>query len=165
MTAAQADKLTAASAADGVLFRASTSGFNGHGMWFSALTQRDVLTGVSPVVGDHINGFAPQTGDSTAGLELIVLPLVAPKSTDVTVDVQLAWVPTTQVAPRAITLAPGIAEATIDQTQRTMRTVSSTTKLKLGDAIALSIPSQLSDQGSALEWEDWLIVRVHEPGT
>jgi hypothetical protein len=134
-------------------------------MWFSALTQREVLTGMTPVVGDHINGFAPQTGDATSGMELIVLPLVAPKSTDVTIDVQMAWVPTTQVAPRAVTLAPETVATTIDQTQRTMRTVSSATKVKLGDAIALSIPSQLSDQGSALEWEDWLIVRVHEPGS
>jgi hypothetical protein len=47
---------------------------------------------------------------------------------------------------------------------RSMRSVSSTTALKVGESIALSIPSQLADSGAAMEWEDWLIVRVRKSG-
>jgi hypothetical protein len=159
----QADAFALA-ASEGVLFRGSTSGFNGQGLWFSALTQRDVLTGQSPVVAQGVNAFATKSEESTAGLELIVLPLLTPETDELTLDVQMAWVPSTQTTQRSIALGTGAGEASIDQTIRSMRTVSSTTTLKMGDAIALSIPNQLSDTGAAMEWEDWLIVRVHKPG-
>ena len=159
----QSEQLAQATAAEGVLFRGSSSGFNGQGLWFSALTQRDVLTGHMPVVAQQVSAFASITQQSTAGLELIVLPLLTPQSDEMTLDVQMAWIPSTQAATRPITLGPGAAETTVDQTVRSMRSVSSTTKLKVGDAIALSIPNQLSDQGAAMEWEDWLVVRVRKP--
>jgi len=45
-----------------------------------------------------------------------------------------------------------------------MRTVSTAVKLELGDAIALSIPSEIGRTGSS-GLEDWLILRVREPRT
>lgn len=163
LTSQQAERF-ALSASEGVLFRSSSSGFNGQGLWFSALTQRDVLTGQSPVVAQGVNAFATKSEESTAGLELIVLPLLTPETNELTLDVQMAWVPSTQTTQRSIALGTGAGEASIDQTIRSMRSVSSTTTMKIGDAIALSIPNQLSDNGAAMEWEDWLIVRVRKPG-
>jgi hypothetical protein len=159
----QAERLALASN-EGVLFRGSTSGFNGQGLWFSALTQRDVLTGQMPVVAQGINAFSTISKELNSGLELIVLPLLTPQTDEMTLDVQMAWVPSTQTTQRAVALGAGVNEATIDQTMRSMRSVSSTTALKVGESIALSIPSQLSDNGAAMEWEDWLIVRVRKAG-
>lgn len=63
----------------------------------------------------------------------------------------------------ALTLAGGETSGTIDQTTRSMRTVSTTAKVGLGEAIALSVPRQLDDAGRPAEYEDWLIVHVSQP--
>ena len=165
LTAEQAAELAWSPKSEGVLFRGIASGFNGSRLWFSALTQRDVLSGMTATVGEGVNAFAPRTATSTAGIELIVLPLLSPESDQVTIDVQMAWVPSTQVSSRDVALGTPSGDGSIDQTKRSMRTVSAATTVKLGDAIAFSIPVQLSDTGSAVEFEDWLIVRVRRPGS
>ena len=43
---------------------------------------------------------------------------------------------------------------------QTMRTVSTTASLRLGEALVLTIPERLDDQGRAAPYEDWLIVSV-----
>ena len=165
LTAEQAAELAWSPKSEGVLFRGVASGFNGSRLWFSALTQRDVLSGMTATVGEGVNAFAPRTATSTAGIELIVLPLLSPKSDQVTIDVQMAWVPSTQVSSRDVALGTPSGDGSIDQTKRSMRTVSAATTVKLGEAIAFSIPLQLSDTGTAVEFEDWLIVRVRRPGS
>ncbi len=165
LTAEEAAQLALSSKSEGVLFRGTVSGFNGSRLWFSALTQRDVLSGMTATVGQSVNAFAPKTATSTSGLELIVLPLLSPISDEVTVDVQMAWVPNAEISEREVTLGAGSAASTIDQTARSMRTVSAATTVKLGEAIAFSIPAQLNDASIDAEWEDWLIVRVRRPGT
>ena len=165
LTAEQAAQLAWSPKSEGVLFRGIASGFNGSRIWFSALTQRDVLSGMTATVGEGVNAFAPRTSTSTAGLELIVLPLVSPESDQVTIDVEMAWVPSTTVTSRGVALGTPSGEGSIDQTKRSMRTVSAATTAKLGDAVAFSIPAQLSDVGTAVEFEDWLIVRVRRPGS
>ena len=165
LTAEQATELAWSPQSEGVLFRGIASGFNGSRLWFSALTQRDVLSGMTATVGEGVNAFAPRTATSTAGLELIVLPLISPGSDQVLIDVQMAWVPSTTVTSRDVALGTPSGEGSIDQTKRSMRTVSAATTVKLGDAIAFSIPAQLSDTGTAVEFEDWLIVRVRRPGS
>jgi hypothetical protein len=175
LTNAQIDELLKSSDSGGVLFSGSTSGFNGQGMFFNALTQRDVLTGSNAVVAQGASAYMPLTGAATSGLELIVLPLVTPHTEEMTLDVQMAWVPNTQVITRPVALGPVqssvAAESSgsgsgpsIDETTRSMRTISSTAKVRLGEAIALSIPAELSPDGKSMEWEDWLIVRVRRPG-
>lgn len=165
LTAEQAAELAWSAKSEGVLFRGIASGFNGSRLWFSALTQRDVLSGMTATVGEGVNAFAPRTATSTAGIELIVLPLLSPESDQVTIDVQMAWVPSTQISSRDVALGTPSGDGSIDQTKRSMRTVSAATTVKLGEAIAFSIPAQLSDTGSAAEYEDWLIVRVRRPGS
>ncbi|MCH8316721.1 MAG: hypothetical protein IIA64_12180 [Planctomycetes bacterium] len=165
LTAEQAAELAWSPQSEGVLFRGIASGFNGSRLWFSALTQRDVLSGMTATVGEGVNAFAPRTATSTAGIELIVLPLLSPESDQVTIDVQMAWVPSTEISSRDVALGTPSGNGSIDQTKRSMRTVSAATTVKLGDAIAFSIPAQLSDTGSAVEFEDWLIVRVRRPGS
>ncbi len=165
LTAEQAAELAWSPQSEGVLFRGIVSGFNGSRIWFSALTQRDVLSGMTATVGEGVNAFAPRTATSTAGLELIVLPLISPNSDQVTIDVEMAWVPSTDVTSRDVALGTPSGDGSIDQTQRSMRTVSAATTAKLGDAVAFSIPAQLSDSGNAVEFEDWLIVRVRRPGS
>ncbi len=165
LTAQQAAELAWSPKSEGVLFRGIASGFNGSRIWFSALTQRDVLSGMTANVGEGVNAFTPRTATSTAGLELIVLPLIPPGSDQVLIDVQMAWVPSTTVTSRSVALGTPSGDGSIDQTQRSMRTVSATTTAKLGDAVVFSIPAQLSDTGTAVEFEDWLIVRVRRPGS
>ncbi len=165
LTAEQAVELAWSPKSEGVLFRGIASGFNGSRLWFSALTQRDVLSGMAATVGEGVNAFAPRTATSTAGIELIVLPLLSPESDQVTVDVQMAWVPSTEISSRDVALGTPSGDGSIDQTKRSMRTVSAATTAKLGEAIAFSIPAQLSDTGTAVEFEDWLIVRVRRPGS
>ena len=165
LTAEQAAELAWSPKSEGVLFRGIASGFNGSRIWFSALTQRDVLSGMTATVGEGVNAFAPRTATSTAGIELIVLPLLSPESDQVTIDVQMAWVPSTQISSRDVALGTPSGNGSIDQTKRSMRTVSAATTAKLGEAIAFSIPAQLSDSGNAVEFEDWLIVRVRRPGS
>jgi hypothetical protein len=103
------DELMASDDDETVLLRATTSGLNGERIWLSALKQRDVLTSMSPLVGDHSNAFKPATGNTTEGLELIVLPLVHPDGETVTLDVQMAWVPPADVSSRPVVLASGAA--------------------------------------------------------
>ncbi len=165
LTAEQAAELAWSPKSEGVLFRGIASGFNGSRLWFSALTQRDVLSGMTANVGEGVNAFAPRTATSTAGLELIVLPLISPGSDQVLIDVQMAWVPSTNVTSRGVALGTPSGDGSIDQTKRSMRTVSAATSAKLGDGVVFSIPSQLSDTGSAAQFEDWLIVRVRRPGS
>ncbi|UCD76414.1 MAG: hypothetical protein JSV91_05710, partial [Phycisphaerales bacterium] len=148
-----------------VLFRATSSGFNGQRFWFSALTQREVLAGVRPVVEKQVHAFAPISGFSTEGLEIIALPLIAPGTDDLTLDIQMAWIPRVQIAPRAVTLASDETVASVDQVTSSMRTVSTAVNLQLGEGIALTIPQQLDDAGRSAGWEDWLILRVRRPGS
>lgn len=165
ITSEQATQLAWAPNSEGVLFRSTVSGFNGSRLWYSALAQRDVVSGLKATVGDGVNAFVPLTATSTDGFELIVLPLLQPDSDKVTIDVQMAWVPGTKITSRSVALGSASTEGSIDQTLRKMRTVSSATITKLGDAVIFSIPSQLSDSGGTLEYEDWLIVRVRKPVT
>jgi hypothetical protein len=151
--------LALAGDAQGVLFRATTSGAAGQAMLLSALTQREAMVTANAIIGDQAVGYVPQSRTSTAGLELIVLPLLAPGSEMMTLDVQMALVPPTEVTQRPARFGPGEADGTIDQVQRSMRTVSSQTALNLGEVIALTIPQELHDQAAA-EYEDWLLVRV-----
>jgi hypothetical protein len=163
LTSKDAGDLAATGEAGGVLFRATTSGFNGQVMWFSALTQRDVVTSMEAQTAQQVNAFSPVTGFSTEGLELTVLPLLCAAGDAMLLDVQMAWVPTADVIARDVTLAGGEAKGSIDQTRRSMRTVSTSAKVGLGEAIALSIPSQLDDAGRVADYEDWLIVHVRPP--
>ena len=48
----------------------------------------------------------PLTGTATSGLELILLPLLAPKADDLTLDVQMAWIPEAQVNARPVEAIP-----------------------------------------------------------
>jgi hypothetical protein len=143
-----------------VVFRAATSGFNGERMWFSALSQRSVLTDLIPIVGEHSQGLQPVSGVATEGLELIVLPLLRPGSDRMTLDVQMAWIPGAAVAQRPVATAIAESTASIDQVAQSMRTVSTTALLRLGEAIVLTIPARPDDQGRPLPHEDWLIVLV-----
>ncbi|HVP73877.1 MAG TPA: hypothetical protein VMS30_09070 [Phycisphaerales bacterium] len=154
--------LAMAGDAQGVLFRATTSGAAGQAMLLSALTQREAVTSAHAIVGDQSSAYEPQSTTSTAGLELILLPLVVPGSEAMTLDVQMALVPPAQVTPRAVRLGVGAADTTIDQVQRSMRTVSSQTSVALGDVIALTIPQEINSQAAAAEYEDWLLVRVRK---
>ncbi len=164
ITSEQATQLAWLPQSEGVLFRSTVSGFNGSRLWYSALAQRDVVSGLKATAGDGVNAFSPLTATSTDGLELIVLPLLQPDTDNVTIDVEMAWVLGTKVSSRSVALGSASGEGSIDQTLRKMRTVSSTTISKLGDAVIFSIPSQLNDAGGSLEYEDWLIVRVRKPG-
>ena len=154
--------LAMAGDAQGVLFRATTSGAAGQAMLLSALTQREAVTSAHAIVGDQSSAYEPQSTTSTAGLELILLPLAVPGSEAMTLDVQMALVPPAQVTPRAVRLGVGAADTTIDQVQRSMRTVSSQTSVALGDVIALTIPQEINSQAAAAEYEDWLLVRVRK---
>jgi hypothetical protein len=156
-------ELAAGGEAGGVLFRAATSGFNGQRMWFSALTQCDLVTSMAVQTAQQVNAFAPVTGFATEGLELVVLPLLCSGEDAMILDVQMAWVPTAGVSERTVTLAGGETAGTIDQTRRSMRTVSTNAKVRVGEAVALSIPQQLDDAGRAAEYEDWLIIYVRPP--
>ncbi|MCZ6836964.1 MAG: hypothetical protein O7G85_14400 [Planctomycetota bacterium] len=143
-----------------VLFRATTTGHNGERFWFSALTQREVLSGMWGTISSNKAGFNPVTGIVTEGLELIVLPLLKPDGERLFLDVQFAWIPTSDIQTRSVALNGETSDATIDHVNRSMRTVSCSATLGLDQAIALSIPRQLDDTGRALEYEDWLIIRV-----
>lgn len=160
----QVDEIAYGPSVEGVLFRGSVSGFNGQRLWISALEQREVVTAFEPIVAQQTSAFSPISSTATSGLELIVLPLLAPNDDHLTVDVQMAWVLPPAVTQRPVILGPA-AETSVDQSLRLMRTVSSSTNVKLGEAIALSLPTTLDPQGQAAEWEDWLIIRVREPGT
>ena len=71
----------------------------------SAVTQQELLAGSRPIVGDGVNAFATVSANINNGVELTVLPLVSPGSDEVTLDVQLAWIPQTQVRQRPVRLA------------------------------------------------------------
>ena len=80
-----------------------------------------------------------------------------------TIGVEMAWVPSTDVTSRGVALGTPSGNGSIDLTKRSMRTVSAATSTKLGDGVVFSIPAQLSDAGTAVEFEDWLIVRIRRP--
>jgi len=160
LSADQFEGLTSSLAEGESIFRGTSSGYNGRRLWFSALTQRDLLLDVAAAAGQNANAFSPVTGYATEGLELIALPLLSPDGERLDLDVQLAWIPDLEVSERSIVLAPGAEAATIDQLARSMRTVSTTITLSLGEAIALSIPHQLDRPAEGGEWEEWLIIQV-----
>ncbi|HWB20669.1 MAG TPA: hypothetical protein VG711_10235 [Phycisphaerales bacterium] len=171
LTTEQADQLAFSAQSEGVLFRATSAGTNGKGLLLSALTQQEMLSGLNPVVAQNISAFQPVTSDVTSGLELIVLPLISSDSLSITVDVQAAWSPTASVYPRqAAAAAPDKSvapsadpAAAIDLSKRSMRTVSSAATIRLGDAVALTIPAQLDDRNTSAEYEDLLIIRPRLP--
>lgn len=146
-----------------ILFRAASTGHNGEAIWFSALTQRDVLVGMIAKLNEHAVAYDPVTGVVTEGLELIVLPLLDPDGENVSLDVQMAWVPTSSIAKRDVSLALADEDASIDQVTRSMRTVSATAKLRLDQGLVLTIPNHLDATGRAAEYEDWLIIRTCRP--
>lgn len=154
-----AKELFAETDAAETLLRATSSGFNGQGVWFSAVTQRDVLVGFTPIVGDGVNAFAPAQGIVTDGIELVVLPLLMPDGERAEIDVQFAWIPPADVDERCFTPASGAEQTSVDVTRRRMRTVSSTAKVAIGQAIALAIPETPEADD---EYEEWLVVRVRE---
>ena len=160
LTPEQVERLLSEASQDGMLFCSSTSGLNGQRMLFSALTQRSVLTGMMGAVADHTYAFSPISSVTTEGLELIVLPLLGHGGEQVSVDVQMAWVPTADVEDRPVFLAVPEADATIDQVRQRMRTVSSTSVLPLGHGLVLTIPQELPEGGEPATHEDLLIVRI-----
>lgn len=158
-----------------LLFRASTAGRNGERLWFSNLTQRDALASYQPVLGDGVCGFMPIMSEVTEGLELLVVPLMRPDESDMTLDVQLAWLPTAAARERIVRVAsegttihgggPQVqpeeyagATAKIEQFTRQMRTVSTLLQGRPGEAIALSIPPQPGEEAQTSE--DWLLIHV-----
>ncbi|MHC5114901.1 MAG: hypothetical protein ACYTGP_10795 [Planctomycetota bacterium] len=155
--------LLAAAAPDRVIFRGTTSGFNGQRLWFSALAQRTVLTRLNPVVSESVRAFTPRWDLATDGLELIVLPLLDANGETLILDVQMAWIPTTETTERPVALGSDDGNGTIDQVTRRMRTVSTATRLANDHAIVLTIPHRLDDLGRAAKHEDWLLVRVRHP--
>ena len=72
----------------------------------------------------------------------------------------MAWIPPSTVHEREVSLGKDQPDATIDRVSRSMRTVSSNVTLPLGHAIALTIPQSVESGGGAVEFEDWLILRV-----
>lgn len=152
-----AGEVFANSSTTDALFRSTSSGYNGERLWFSAVSQREVLSDVVPVVGGSVNAFNPQKETATQGLELIVLPLLSPDGERVNVDVQFAWIPTTKVDERSFVAASAAEPASIDVTERTMRTVSTAARVNLGQTLAFPIPQEL---GADHEYEQWLVVRV-----
>lgn len=180
-----AEQGRAAMAAGQRVFHGTTSGHNGQRMWFSTLTQRMVIASYSPVLGDGVWGAAPDVVAVNEGLELIALPLVAPDDGSLALDVQMAWAAPAEVQTHEVTLGPSVgiivgggdsakagavagasraATATVELATRRMRTVSTSVRLKLGEAIALSIPGAADANGAKAD-EDWLIIHVRKPGT
>jgi hypothetical protein len=160
LSSTQLDALLESLGEDALLLRAGSSGFNGERLWFSALSQRTVMSGLHGVVAENSQILTPLSDFATEGLELILLPLLRPGGEELTLDVQLAWVPTAQVSQRAVAMAIPDTQGTIDQIAQAMRTVSATTSLRLGEALALTIPARLDDQGRPASYEDWLIVQI-----
>jgi len=161
LSADTARELFGDSEATDALFRGTTSGFNGERLWFSAVSQRDVLAGLIPTVGERINAFGTAKGIVTDGLELVVLPLLMPDGESAEVDVQFAWIPPTKVSQRTYTPASNAEQTSIDLAHRRMRTVSSTVHLDIGQAVALAIPETPEADD---EYEEWLVVRVRAAG-
>ncbi len=141
------------------LFRGTTSGFNGERLWFSAVAQQDVLSGLIPIVGADVNAFGTAQGIVTDGIELVMLPLLLSDGEHAEVDVQFAWIPPTIVSQRSYTPASNAEQTSVDVTRRRMRTVSSTAQVQIGQAIALAIPEE---PGAGDEYEEWLVVRVRD---
>lgn len=160
MSADRFNEVMRAVPSENIIFRAATAGTNGQRLWFSALTQRDLLVGATPVVGKNTSAYEPQSGFVTEGLELIALPLLAPDGKSIELDVNLAWIPPVSVIERAVQFGPEGGDATIDQLTRSMRTVSTATRLALGEAVTMSIPYEVDPNGLAREWEEWLIIQV-----
>lgn len=172
------EQVRAATAGEGarVVFRGTSSGSNGRRFWFSSLTQRMVVASYSPVLGDGVWAVNPEIVAVNHGLELIALPLVSADDNSLSLDVQMAWSPKVDVRDKPVTLGPAVvspvagsgspsavasgpAVGTIELTSRHMRTVSTTVRMPLGEAVALSIPG---DDGG--EHEDWLILHVRRAG-
>lgn len=165
-----------------VMFHGTSSGFNGRRIWFSNLSQRFVLGSYLPVLGDGVWSVQPVVESVNEGLELIALPLVAPDSQSLTLDVQMAWAPSAEIRQLPVTLGPQIAivrgfgepsagaqtpispvgtiaaTGAIELATRRMRTVSTTARLRFGDAIALSISDNVN--GPMSDDEDWIVLHV-----
>lgn len=180
-----ADRVSAATGREigiKVVFQGTCSGFNGRRIWFSHLTQRCVLGSYIPVLGDGVWSVQPVIESVNEGLELIALPMVAPDGQSMTLDVQMAWAPSAELRQQPVTLGPQVAivrgygelaasaqtpvspasaiaaTGSIDLPTRRMRTVSTSARLRFGDAIALSIPDNIN--APAFDDEDWLILHV-----
>lgn len=156
LPATAVDALAFGAASDHVLFRATSTGANGQAFFISDLSQSQIVQQLEGAVGQQSSIVLPRLGAINDGLELIVLPLLAPDGASLTLDVQLAWKPSPEVhIPTA-----DKHDTQLDRSRQRMRTVSSTARLKRGDAVALSIADRPHDDGSPLEHDDWLILRA-----
>lgn len=152
-----ADELAFLGNVDGVLFRTTTGTRNGVAAWISDISQIDTIAGQHAIVAQGTGEKTPIMGAVHSGLEIIALPLIETDGATASVDVQMAWKPKTDIAPAT---AGDNGPTAIDRTQQRMRTVSSQSRCKLGDAIVLTVPASPSDAGASLANDDWLIVRV-----
>lgn len=152
-----ADELAFSASVDGVLFRSTSGTRNGEAAWISDVTQMDTVAGQHAIVAQQSSEKAPIVGHVHSGLEIIALPLIDADGASATVDVQMAWKPTPQV--QFATAGDGTVTA-VDRAQQRMRTVSSQSRCKLGDAVVMTIPSTPAEGGASLANDDWLIVRV-----
>ncbi|MDZ4755579.1 MAG: hypothetical protein SGJ11_13915, partial [Phycisphaerae bacterium] len=152
-----ADELAFQDVVDGVLFRSTVGTRNGEAAWISDVTQVDIIAGQRAIVAQQSSEKTPIVGQVHSGLEVIALPLFDVDGTSATVDVQMAWKPVVEVMP-APQGETGIGA--VDRTRQRMRTVSSQSRCKLGEAIVMSIPATPTDGGASVAHDDWLIVRV-----
>ncbi len=152
-----ADELAFGANVDGVLFRSTSGTRNGEAAWISDVTQLDTIAGQHAIVAQQSSEKAPIVGHVHSGIEIIALPLIEADGASATVDVQMAWKPMPQV--QFATAGDGTVTA-VDRAQQRMRTVSSQSRCKLGDAVVMTIPSTPSEGGASLANDDWLIVRV-----
>ena len=185
---AEAVRALTAEAGVQTIMRGVTSGRNGERLWFSALGQRAVVGGFVPVVGDGVWRVQPVVENVHDGLELIVLPMMAPDRASLTLDIQLGLAPPADVRERVVALGPaaaggapdapstqggmppgseprqpsvrGAVSTTLDLPTRRMRTVSATVRVSNGEFIALSVPGDVSEAGPAEAGSDWLLVMV-----
>lgn len=156
------DGLLRAERSEEIVLRATTSSRVGERAWFSAVTQREIIDTLGPTVSEQRALLQPVKADVTSGLELIVLPLRVPGTEELSLDVQLAWIPEPEVESKAVAVPGQSNDARVEAAERKMRTVSTNTRAHMGDGLVLTIPNELTSSLDAPDRETLLVVRVRE---
>lgn len=140
LSAAEAARLEEEYVAEGLgVLRATTTGPSGTSQMVSSLAQEDYVAGLLPVVDESATTYQPVIGQANSGVELVVLPVLAPDGEAVNLDVSLALVPRGQIGQHTF-LKNGAEELNVQLRSTGMQTLVAKVRLEAGQAILLTVP-------------------------
>lgn len=140
-SAAAAAKIETELAAEGAaLLRMTTTGPSGRAQIISSLRQRDYVAQLQPVVDEASETYQPEISQANSGIELIILPVLSPDRTFLSLDVSLALATLEHLADHVFVHGAGGEKLGVQLRSVGMQTLISRVRFDPKHAILLVVP-------------------------